>query len=89
MVPTMEILSATTVRVPLPLVSLSVHTWMVTPEPRVAPLEPLEARLLQGWVVVVIEAVDPDHPFAAVQQRLADVIPDEPSRAGDQHFHFD
>ena len=50
-------------------------------------LEPAGVLLLEGRVVVVGEAVDPDHLVAGGLQRLREVRADEPGRAGDQVPH--
>src|SRR5690606_41731390 len=53
-------------------------------ERRVAP-QPLEPRLLEPDVVVVVEVVDADDRVAALQQALGQVVADEPRGSRDQH----
>ena len=48
------------------------------------PLQPLEPRLLQPGVVIVVEAVDPQHPAALAQQPVGQMIADEPRSPGHQ-----
>ena len=63
---------------------LAVGNVELTKRESVAPLEPLQARPLQGGIIVIVQVVDPDHLFATAKQRLADVIADEPGGAGDE-----
>ena len=49
--------------------------------------EPREPRLLQPDVVIVVHIIHADDSFAARQQRLGDVIADEPGGAGDEDCH--
>lgn len=51
---------------------------------------PLQQRLagaLQGWVVVVVEVVEPEHAVAAALEGGGDVGADEAGGAGDEHGH--
>ena len=50
-------------------------------------VEPARVLLLQRGVVVVGEAVEPDHLVACGEQRLAEVGADEPGRSGDDVAH--
>jgi len=50
-------------------------------------LKASEAGLLQAHVVIGVEVVDPDHGLAAGEQRLGDVITDEPGGPGHQDWH--
>ncbi len=47
--------------------------------------KPLQPRLLQPRVVVIIQVVDADHRLAARQQALSQVIADEAGSAGDEN----
>ena len=49
-----------------------------------APEQPVEARLLQPRVVVVVQAVDADHPAALAQQPLGQMVADEAGGPGQQ-----
>ncbi len=51
------------------------------------PLKLGEPGLLQLYVVVGIEIVEPDDLIAAVEQRLSGMVTDEAGGAGDQHPH--
>ena len=46
-----------------------------------------EPRLLQLYVVIGIEVIEPDDLVASVEQRLGGMVTDEPGRAGDQDTH--
>ena len=50
-------------------------------------LQKVQPRLLERHVVVVVEVVDPDHPFAPRQQSLRGMKPDKSGDPGDQHRH--
>ena len=49
------------------------------------PSEQIEASLLQVYVVVVVDVVEPDHMFAAVEKKASDMKADESRRTGDKH----
>ncbi len=49
--------------------------------------EARKARLLERRVVVRVQVVEADHLVAAREQPLADVVADEPRRAGHEHAH--
>ena len=49
----------------------------------VTPLEPIQTRALQRRIVVIVQVIDPDDARAPIKKRFADVVPDEPGRAGD------
>ena len=57
-------------------------------EPReaeaLAPLQPVEARLLQPRVVIGVQAVDADHAAAVAQQPVGQMIADEARGPGQQ-----
>src|SRR6266480_4622485 len=48
--------------------------------------QPLQSRLLQGNVVVVVEVVQPPNTVAAREQSLRDMHPDESRRSRDPDF---
>ena len=49
--------------------------------------KPIEPRAFKGWIVIVIQIIDPDDLLVAAEKGLADVIPDEPGRAGHEDGH--
>ena len=49
--------------------------------------QPVQPRLLQPRVVVVVHVVETEHLVAAFQQALAEVGADEAGRAGDEYAH--
>ena len=53
------------------------------------PGEPLEARLLEADVVVVVDDVEADDLVAAGEEALGDVVADEAGGAGDEDAHGD
>ena len=52
---------------------------------RLEAIDRLEARLLEGGVVIAVEVVDADHPITALQQPLAEGSPNETGSTGDQN----
>jgi len=51
----------------------------------VAPLELRKARALERWVIVIIQAVYPDHLFTTVEECLGYVKSHESGYAGNQN----
>ena len=49
--------------------------------------ERVEARLLQRWIVIIVEIVDPDDLLAASEKRACCRRPDESTRARDEYRH--
>ena len=49
--------------------------------------EARQTRLLESWIVVIVEIVETDDFVAARQQNLRYVAADEARSARDQHFH--
>ena len=49
--------------------------------------QPVQPRLLQPHIIIVVQVVQADHAVAARQQRLGDMVADEPGAAGDQDLH--
>ena len=47
-------------------------------------LQDIDARLFQGWIVVVVDAVQANDPAAGSEQTLRDMEADEAGSAGDQ-----
>ena len=47
--------------------------------------QPVEPRLLQGWAVIGIEIVDPQHLLTTIKQRAGDMGADEAGGAGDEN----
>src|SRR5581483_3859946 len=46
-----------------------------------------EARLLEGYIVIVAEVIDAEHALSGAQQRRGHVKSDEPGSAGDENGH--
>ena len=69
-----------------PTASLSETSNAVKPKPRVLP-QPVQPRLLQPHIIVVVQVVDADDRIAPRQQRLGNMVADEAGAAGDQDLH--